>query len=311
MLKKLARLMTTLVIAALLCGAGALWWLAGQFVSPERAPSVQLPQNFPYTVSEVDLVDGTTPTLIVEPLAGRKSPRADLLQGQVRKMGGEPLTAEGEKLLVLLHGRMGRKEYLLRVAERYCALGFICVIPDLPAHGESTFATNGFGVAEHERGLVATVADEVMQHLGRELPVSLWGMSMGGSFAMQAAADDPEKWEGIVLVSTFDSLESLLDEKLDNRVYSTLAKPFVRFRGRFDISDADSIQAAAKIKAPVFLVHGDADKLISIKRAEGLYNSLKVQKDFMTVEGGTHQNVLITDAPVYARTGLWLLKGGR
>jgi|GEM_PF-3411362 len=37
--------------------------------------------------------------------------------------------------MLILHGRSGMKEDYLAVAERYRAIGFRCLIPDLPGHG--------------------------------------------------------------------------------------------------------------------------------------------------------------------------------
>ncbi len=116
--------------------------------------------------------------------------------------------------LVLLHGRNGRKEDLLPVAERFCAVGFRCVIPDLPAHGESPLKTVRFGNSDFEASLPGTVLEEAKErfHFPDE-PAGLWGMSMGGAFA-RAASLPAAPWKALVVVCSFDSLDSVVGQKV-------------------------------------------------------------------------------------------------
>ena len=66
------------------------------------------------------------------------TPRQRQLRAQLRTRGlALPVYGNVHGTLILLHARKGRKEDLLPVAERFAAAGFRCLIPDLPAHGES------------------------------------------------------------------------------------------------------------------------------------------------------------------------------
>jgi uncharacterized protein len=82
--------------------------------------------------------------------------------------------------LVLVHGRKGRKEDYLAIAERLCAIGFRCFMPDLPAHGDDPATLATYGVREAE--LPARVLAEAARKFASDpQPAGLFGMSMGGS----------------------------------------------------------------------------------------------------------------------------------
>lgn len=81
--------------------------------------------------------DGT-PALLCEPDGKAKAGRRGELIREQLAARGVTLHPYGEMIgtLVLVHGRRGRKEDYLLIAERFCAAGFRCVLPDLPAHGD-------------------------------------------------------------------------------------------------------------------------------------------------------------------------------
>lgn len=116
---------------------------------------LQKPGEHGISVTHCTLIDGKVPCLLVTPDSGVPlGRRGKLLRRQVRELG-RPLQAHGHISgnIVLLHGRNGRKEDLLPVAERFCAVGLRCIIPDLPAHGENPIPTVQFGLSDWEREL--------------------------------------------------------------------------------------------------------------------------------------------------------------
>jgi len=261
-------------------------------------------------VTQYDFVEGKVPCLVVR--ADAKAGAAK--RGSVlRKQLEIELPEYGEEisLLVLLHGRNGRKEDLLPVAERFCAVGFVCVIPDLPAHGESSVKTVGFGAREFEKKLPSRVAEEAKAELGlQSLPQSVWGMSMGGSFAVHALDYDQESWEKLIVVASFDRLEGVVEDSLGwfSGILKSAAISMIEMRGGPKVREVNSVELAGDLGLPTLVIHGDADDLISHERGENLYGAFAGEKKFVTVPGGTHDNVLVTEAPVYAEMARWLLK---
>jgi pimeloyl-ACP methyl ester carboxylesterase len=221
---------------------------------------------------------------------------------------GIPVGVYGEvdQVAVLLHGRNGRKENLLSVAERMCAAGMVCVIPDLPSHGESPVATVGFGARDFERSLPGKVADEAVAALGLgALPPVLWGMSMGGSFAIHAVDLEPKRWKRMVIVSSFDAFGGVMHDSWAGW-FRPLLDPMVEARGGADVEGVRPVDLVGRLRVPTLFVHGDADELIGLERGRRLYEGYGGKKKFLVVEGGTHSNVLVTEAPVYVEMAAWL-----
>ena len=310
----------------LILGVGGtlfLWIAAGRLAGPPRREIqdyhrsyLENPSHHGQVVTSLSLLEERVPVIIARP-AGMSGPgkRGMILREQLTELGvALPVHGEEKALLVLLHGRNGRKEDLLPVAARFCAVGFICVIPDLPAHGESPVETVAFGSREFEAELPGKIADEVMKHLGREgLPQYLWGMSMGGSFAIHSAGKEPKRWERMVIVASFDFLEGVVEDSL--RDWSGPAAPVLlkmvaqltEWRGGAELAKVKPVDLAEKITVPTLVIHGDEDGLIAHSRGERLHAGFSGEKKFLTVSGGNHDNVLVTDAPVYAEMATWFL----
>ena len=310
------------VLLLILClvGVSGLWIGAGSIAKPDRRKIQEYhksyldhPENHGLVIEKLDLDEGKIPFLVVRPDRDRGvAKRGGILRKQLLE-GGLILPEFGEErgLLVLLHGRNGRKEDLLPVAERFCAVGFICAIPDLPGHGESELETVGFGAREFERQLPGRVADEVRENLGLErMPEYLWSLSMGGSFAVHACWENPNRWKRMVIVASFDRLEGVVRDSLGAAGGALMApvKTMTTWRGGPEIGEVNPALLASKIFQPTLVVHGDADDLISLERGKALYESFAGKKEFLLVPGGTHDNVLVTDAPVFAGMARWFLE---
>ena len=81
----------------------------------------------------------------------------------------------------------------------------------------------------------------------------------------------------------------------------------IKVRGGAEVGKVNPVDLATSLTLPTLVVHGSADDLIRESRARALFDALGGKKKFMEVPGGTHSNVLVTEAPVYAAMGEWLL----
>jgi len=261
----------------------------------------------PFTTRCSDGYD--TPCLMCEPAqqAGAAQ-KGNKLRAQLREAG--VFVAPWGKIrgtLVLLHGHGGRKEDMLPVAERFCAAGFRCVIPDLPGYGDhpARFATFGC----HE----SCLANEVLHEAARRYhfdadPAGLFGISQGGAMALQTAAQGSQRWFAVAELATFASLKDVVDEQAAH-YFGPLRMPaeflvweLVKWRAGFDVHEVKPITAARRLKLPVFIGHGDADRFIPPRNARLLWAAIpSPHKELFTVPGGTHGTVLATEAPVYAK----------
>ena len=294
-------------------------YMAVQLASP--APSdipsgaakiIENPERFALSVRSVNCLDGKVPTLVVEPTSG-VSVKGELVRKQLADRGVS-LTAPGviRGTVVILHGRTGRKENGLGIAERFCAAGLRCVLVDLPSHGESPLEQVKFGTIEWEQDLPFKVLTECAQrfHFSTE-NVALWGMSMGGSFAVAAAADAEtgKIWDSVTIVCSFDALAPVIEKKCKFSWLQKLTSRLCELHGGADIDEVTPVKWAEKVTQPVLVVHGDNDELIPAVRGKFLYEGFaSSDKKWVTVEGGNHDNILITPMPLYAEMAEWILR---
>jgi dipeptidyl aminopeptidase/acylaminoacyl peptidase len=197
--------------------------------------------------------------------------------------------------VVVLHGVKKNRTDVLRTALVLRRAGFNVLVFDGRAHGDSEgrYVTYGF----YERRDVESAIEWLVKEK-RIAPdrVGLAGESMGAAIALQVAAHYP----GIRAVwadSPFASLSRITEEFLRkvtglpgavlNPVLWT-AVQVANYRGKFDIHAVEPLALAARIKCPVYLVHGTADQLIPTSHSESIHKALGGEKEIWLVEGARH-----------------------
>lgn len=196
---------------------------------------------------------------------------------------GVSLPALGETLgtIVLLHGRHGRKEDHLPIAERFCAAGFACVFCDLPGHGDSPRPYGTFGHEErHHLPALLAAARKVVP---LPAPTALFGYSQGGAIALQTAADPQNDLFAVVSIASFADLNSLITDSARklHPITRSIADPTTalvrlgtRVRAGFDPARIRPEQSAALVTAPILVVHGEADTFIPTTHAKRIYGAI-------------------------------------
>jgi pimeloyl-ACP methyl ester carboxylesterase len=107
--------------------------------------------------------------------------------------------------------------------------------------------------------------------------VALWGRSMGAATALMAAGENPAV-ACIVADSPFASFPQLLREQTANfSIPGCLSAPAIWFlarrvleRAQFDVREVVPLSVVPRCAAPLFLIHGDADELISHVHSQAL-----------------------------------------
>jgi esterase/lipase len=258
-----------------------------------------------------------TPYLIVtlNPTAP-KSKRVQTIEKQLKQRGiNTDNIKNNSKTLVLLHGKNGRKEDLLPVAERYIALGFTCILPDLPTHGESNIETLYYATTAKEQHYVEKVLDDAFKHIELNKNLYIWGMSLGGAFAIQNIYHSKYNFKAIILVATYDKLDGVLKEKSSSifgetlgGIFYTLIEKTLNIVYNFNPKDSNSAYIASKLILPIYMVHGKKDELISWERGKNLFENFgSKDKKFSLDEEGDHHNILVTESEFYADSGVYLL----
>ncbi len=258
------------------------------------------PANHGMKLSYHTAPDGT-PYLLCEGLrtSGKKGL---LLRQQLSAKKVQPIPEPAA--LLLLHGHGSRKEHHLAIAERFCAVGFTCLIPDLPGHGEHPDEKGTFGKKEVPR------LRELLTHVHKEhqLPekIGLFGLSQGGAIALQLAAADHDSFTSVATVSTFADLAQTL-ESTAHRKSPVLAAllPVIqldlKLRHQLSVKEISPAQSATKINLPVFVIHGLDDTFIPPSNAETIYRNLShPEKRLRFVPQAGHGNVLAKGDLIYA-----------
>ena len=317
------RLLIFVLIIAIVPVFPAIWLNEKIFSPPRREihkyhlTRLNHPAKYGLSIRKFDCLKDKVPCLLVEPnnLAG-PGKRGKILRRQVTKKGIN-LAAYGKirGIIVLLHGRNGRKEDLLPIAERFVAAGFRCLIPDLPAHGSSPISAMSFGSSYFEASLPRQILNSTRAQFNLpQEPAALWGISMGGAFAIHAASESQDMWDALLVVSSFSSLNKVLDRQVPNKW--KLAKPIIFFyldiaqwlRGRPRLSNINPQVWAKNIKTPTLIVHGESDNFIPSSQGKEIYNAINTKKKrWLTVPKGRHSNVLATAMPLYAEMNSWLI----
>lgn len=322
--RRLLRLGIGMLTAVAMLWAALVWWCAAEIAAPSRR-AVEAP-HLPYfdgtagagfTVEKFVSSDGM-PCLVCTPeRVDGFSKRAGMIRRQLAEQGIS-LKPAGEIVgtVLILHGRSGIKENYLAVAERFCAVGLRCIIPDLPGHGSNPEPFTTYGVLEAP--MILRCYGEAAWKFGfAGQPSAILGQSMGGAEAIHTAALDDSPFGALVVVSTFDKLEtvirgqanSLLGPVIGSSV-SGSAGQLYGWRTGVRVSEINSSEKARHIRIPTLVVHGDADRMVSTASGKSLFDSFpdNTKKRWLEVPGAEHNNVLVTDYPLYAAMAEWFIE---
>jgi alpha-beta hydrolase superfamily lysophospholipase len=318
------RLMYLLLLLLLSSALFMTWWAGSEVASPSRRPLQDYHLEFladpavhGMKVQKFTLRDGT-PCLMGEPdPTGKLGARGQILRDQFAKRG-LPLPPAGQVLgnLVLIHGRKGRKEDFLLIAERLCAVGFRCLLADMPGHGDHPAELIYYGVKEAH--LPAQVLAEAAETFGfAPQPVGLLGISMGGSVAMHATGQPDAPWKALAIISSFHAFQPAMELQASRMAGGLLGKPWAsgaawvyQWKTGMPLSAVQPHEHAARLQIPTLILHGTDDRIVPIQSGRKLYSALPVgiEKQWVEIPSADHHNVLITEFPVYATIAEWMAR---
>jgi pimeloyl-ACP methyl ester carboxylesterase len=165
-------------------------------------------------------------------------------------------------VLILVHGWQNNAGRLMRFIRELHPLGYSLLAFDARSHGDSTFTirTTVWSYTEDTLAAIRFVREQTGS------PIGLLGFSIGGGAAINAAAHS----EGIRSVLTVGAVAHPLEVMrmafdLKGVPYFPLVWMFfryleLRYSIRFD--RIAPVQHIGKVQAPVFLIHGEDDRIV-------------------------------------------------
>lgn len=200
-------------------------------------------------------------------------------------------------VLLMIPGLDSVKEELQATADYFLRRGIATVAIDGPGQGEMEFERNIEPAYEKPAGAaidwLGTRADIDASRVG------VYGVSLGGYYAVRVAAMEPRVRATIELAGTY-SLASFWDKR---SVVSREA--FIKRSGARDEEHArelakriDMSGLGARIQRPLLIIHGKADPIASFEGAERLASETPTA-ELVAYEDGTHA---ITNRPFESRS---------
>jgi fermentation-respiration switch protein FrsA (DUF1100 family) len=185
--------------------------------------------------------------------------------------GSSPVT------FLWLHGNAGnishRLEWLQRLHSR---LGVNVFIFDYQGYGQSRGYPSEENTYRDARAALHYLRMRGDVEVDR---IVYFGKSLGGAVAVQLASEEPPY--RLVLNAPF---ASILDMARLHYPFLPLG-PILRTRYA-------SINKIGEVRAPVLIVHGEADEIVPLAQARRLYDAASEPKRLLVVEGAGHNDLL-------------------
>jgi alpha-beta hydrolase superfamily lysophospholipase len=183
--------------------------------------------------------------------------------------------------IVILHGAGSSKENHHDFARAAVAHGFAAIAFDQRGHGESDGPMD-------ERALddVAAMAAKLRERMdASDAPLALRGSSMGGYFALLAAAPVDARAVVAICPASADGLRR------------GLAAGTLRFAADVEALDAffaahDPQAAVESLSVPVLLLHAEGDEQVPIQHSRELASGLRASDSrLIAIPGGHHRSI--------------------
>jgi alpha-beta hydrolase superfamily lysophospholipase len=201
--------------------------------------------------------------------------------------------------VIYLHGSADNRASGVHIAERYLERGFDALIYDSRAHGESEGNACTYGY--YEKKDLSRAID-----LLQARPIVVLGVSLGGAVALESAAED-SRIAAIIAVASFSDLRTVVRERAPFVASNADIEAALRLaedQAHFKVDEASPLWAAGRIRAPVLLVHGEADAETPPAHSQRIFDALHCEKRLLLVLAAGHNDALRSE--VWTEIDAWL-----
>ncbi|MEE8202279.1 MAG: alpha/beta hydrolase [Alphaproteobacteria bacterium] len=182
--------------------------------------------------------------------------------------------AEGRPTLVYLHGNAGHIGYRGEKVRAYLDAGYGVLLLSWRGYGGNPGSPSEDGLYHDGRAALAFLAGEAVP----PARVVLYGESLGGGVAVQMASE--QRVGALVLEAPFTSLADVAAR----HYWYVPARRLVRDR-------FESIAKIARIGAPLFIFHGEEDRIIPVALARQLFAAAAEPKEARYFPAAGHNDL--------------------
>ena len=160
------------------------------------------------------------------------------------------------------------------------------------------FDYRGFGVSLGKPSLDGVVADTVAAvHTALKQPgatpgrLVVFGQSLGGATAIRAVDElGPGQVQGLIVDSGFARYRDVAHHVAQEIKVLKLMAGLVLDTLPGD--EDDPIAAIARLQVPVWIIHGDADRIVPFEQGQRLYDAARQPKTWVPVAGAQHLHAM-------------------
>ena len=173
--------------------------------------------------------------------------------------------------------------------------GYSVLLFDLQAHGESTGDRITFGIKE---GLDVASALDVLRQKAPGERVGVIAVSLGGAAAL--LGPHPLNVDALVLESVFPTIVQATRNRVGS-LGTTLLLWQLRPRLGLSPSDLRPIDHIRDVRAPIFVISGDADRHTTPADTRAMFEAANEPKTLWLVPGAAHEDLYAVAGQEYER----------
>lgn len=209
------------------------------------------------------------------------------------------------RTIICVHGYHGSPAHDFGLAtEELLKCGNLLLI-DQRSHGKSEGKYITFGVRECRD--CKAWANWLCERMGKEHPVYLDGVSMGGTTVLMASGLDlPKNVKGVIADCSFTSPYEIVScvacriFKREPRLLIASVDLYCRVFAGFSLSENSTTAAMNKNKLPVLFAHGTSDSLVPHTMTQAAYDACTSSKNLILAKDAEHGLSYLTDTERYS-----------
>jgi fermentation-respiration switch protein FrsA (DUF1100 family) len=172
-------------------------------------------------------------------------------------------------------------------------MGFNVLTPDDRGHGDSAGDYISFGWLDRLDYL--QWIDRVIEHVGVDSQILLFGVSMGGATVEMLSGEHlPDQLKAVIADCGYSSVEEELTYLLKKQYHlpeypvEPMVSEINKRAAGFGLESASSVKQLAKNQRPILFIHGEKDTYVPAYMAYENYRATHAPKQIWIVQGATH-----------------------